>query len=328
VLVTAAPPTAAFRSSSPVGRFLEYEGGSRPGDDRYPPRNFRLDEGVTDARSNSYESIVAHPTWATWERLHNRYLDRHVAWKSGELPPRHVQPTFRGTPQTFGSDALLADFGSTSRNVMLVRVTTPAGIAWAARVAPSRVEDALSRPGGLEPLLALASRSRGRHPDFAGFWDDLRELLPEDEGKAPAGWADALRNRLGLSHYRARPRRPVRILVFRFPVARVPRYATARGPRALAVPTVLDSRRFEPFCPAPLGQEAGRVVDLSAELEEPAREVLLPPIRMRESDLFRIGQLENEETPDLTDARRGHLMFIRDEMGRSDYGDATDADLM
>jgi hypothetical protein len=318
---------ARFGSPSALHDFFVEVEDVADGEDRFPARNFRLDEGVPSNRAVTYEGVVRSPTWERWPAAHRSYLERHVEWRVGRIPPPFVDEASRATPETFGRESLCGDFGQMSARTDLIRVTTPWHIARDARLAPADVSRALDRPGALDPILRMASSKRERLPEFVAIWDDVADLLPSESAQAPLDWADRLRDRLGLSHYAPRTGQAQVIMVFVFPVARIPKFIGLGGNRALVVPTVLDARLFPAFCPAPTGTRAGRVVDLGSELEPPRRELLIPPVELRESDLFRVGAV-NEPAPALTEPRAAHILMIRDEYSRPDYAAATDADLL
>jgi hypothetical protein len=326
-LMSGVPPVAQFDGASDFRQFLVDVDAVVEGEDRFPARNFRLDEGVASERATTYRDGVQRPTWKDWPAAHRQYLERHVEWTRGRIPPLLVDPASGDTPDTFGEHSLSAEFGQMSARTSLVRVTTPWHVARDARVPPSDVTRALTRPGALEAILWMANAKRERLPEFVAIWDDVADLLPLDAVEAPSDWANQLRDRLGLSHYAVRNGQPQEVLVFVFPVSRVPKRVGSAGYRALTIPTVLDARFFPAFCPAPMGTRAGRIVDLSARLDEPKRELLIPPVRVRESDLFRSGEI-TEPAPALTEPRVAHLMMVRDEYDRPDYAAMTDGDLL
>ena len=326
-LMSGVSPAAQFEDASDFRQFLIDVDAMVGGEDRFPARNFRLDEGVASERATTYRGVVQEPTWKDWPTAHRQYLERHVEWTRGRIPPLLVDPASGDTPDTFGAHCLTAEFGQMSSRTSLVRVTTPWHVAHEARVPPSDVTRALTRPGALEAILWMANAKRERLPEFVAIWDDVADLLPPDAAAAPSDWANQLRDRLGLSHYAVTNGRPQEVLVFVFPVSRVPKWMGSTGYRALAIPTVLDARFFPAFCPAPMGTRAGRIVDLSVRLEEPKRELLVPPVRVRESDLFRTGEI-TEPAPALTEPRVAHLMMVRDEYDRPDYAAMTDGDLL
>jgi hypothetical protein len=166
---------------------------------------------------------------------------------------------------------------------------------------------------------------RDLRPVFAAFWYGVRDLLVED---GPADWADQLRDRLGLIGLNPAGGRKTPVLVFRYPLRLVPKLTAVRvDSRALAVPTVLDGEWSEGFCPAPAGQAVGYAMDLAAELEDRAPEVVHPFVRFGVKHLYRIGYIGKRVANDLSKARFAHLLWLQGVSGRSDYGLMTDGDL-
>jgi hypothetical protein len=309
------------RPGGPLEPFLRSAGG-RPGDERFTARNFLLDENVSAPRTTGYESAIRD--LAQWNRDHETYLDRVACWNAAPFPPKLVDPRVPGVPETFHQT--LGDVGSIATRTWLVRVTRASRIARDANLPLADVRRAISRPADLDRVLKLAGQRPGQAPSFATFWNDVADLLPEDESAAASSWPDRLRDRLGLSHMRPRTSAGEEILVFRYPAARVPRVHTG-AVRAFTIPTVLDMSRLPAFCPVPERSDFGRVVDLVPGPAHPRREVLHPPIRLRQEDLFRRGIL-NEQPPALDEARGAHLKHLRDQYKRPDYADATDAELI
>ncbi len=325
-------PAAFAETPGPFRTWLEGRSDPMNLDDRFPPRNFRLDEGVSEPRAERYRATVHVPgDMDDWNGRHERYLETAVGWPWSSPAGRAIDPTAAGCPETFGPSALTARFGATSREVLLVRVMTPYRLAEDARVTFAVVFAALEAwergdDRQLDSLLLRASRQVGALPAFATYWERLKDILPEDEAAAPPSWASDLRNRLGLSHLRPRGGH-CPILVFRYEVAAIPRVLGSPGTRSLTVPTVLDARLFAPFCPPPAGSDAGATVDLAARLERPKPEVLHPPLRLRPRDLFRIGDV-TVRPPPIEPARQHHLIWLQVDARRPDYATDTDPDLV
>lgn len=70
------------------------------------------------------------------------------------------------------------------------------------------------------------------------------------------------------------------------------------------------------------------MVDLSARLESPARELVHPFIRFQVDQLFRVGYIHQPVPADLTQARAAHILYLREQCERLDYATDTDSDLI
>lgn len=296
----------------------------RKGDERFTARNFLLDENVTSERATEYEKALPAPTADTWNKDHETYLEQAACWNASPFPPRRVDPRDSGTPSTFRTS--LGDMGMISKTTWLVRVTHARRLARDAGLSLDTITRALTQPDALDRVLKLAAQRAGQPPVFAALWEDVADLLPVDPTSAAPDWADRLRDRLGLPHLRPLGRRGTEILIFRYPASRVPPGATSTV-RPFTIPTVLDMSRFPAFCPVPRDSDFGRVVDLVPNSDRPRREMLHPPVRLRQEDLFRRGTLLRQP-PALDRARGAHIDHLRAEYTRPDYGDATDAELI
>jgi hypothetical protein len=310
------------RPGSSLQLFLDTE-RSRADDDRFIARNFLLDENVPTDRADTYERLVAEPA-ARWNEEHEDYLSIQVRWTRGTVPPRVVDPAAADTPDTFRRS--IGRFPAVASTTMLLRVIRPLGLAVAAGRSLAEVEASLNDPHRLDDILNLASQRHDQLPTFSTFWEDVADIVPEDESAAAPNWANELRDRLGLSHIAPRTRTPEQVLVFRYPASRLPRTKTATI-RPFTIPTVLDMSRFPAFCPVPRDSDYGRVVNLARKATPPHRELLHPPSRLRQEDLFRRGMVTQRPSP-LGEARRAHLELLRSQYGRPDYAATTDGDLL
>jgi hypothetical protein len=295
-----------------------------PGDERFAARNFLLDEHVAAERAAVYEGDVDGADESTWGELHDNYLATHVRWTRGTIPPRTVDSTKSSTPASFRWPVTI--LAGIAPSATLIRVVTLSSLALAASVPLTEMRAALRDAAVLDDLLAVASRRRDQLPTFVTLWQDVDDLLPEEESDAPIDWADQLRDRLGLTHVRPVGRTPVEIVVFGYPASRLP---SAGSPvlRPFTIPTVLDMRPFAAFCPSPEGAATGRIVCLEGTLSSgPRREMLHPPILLTQEDVLRCGNVKRGPSP-LPAARKQHLEAIRTTYGRLDYATTTDGDL-
>lgn len=316
------------------------------GDRRFIARNFLLDEGVVPDRAATYESSKdgsVPASFVAWRDSHLEYLLQQVQLDQPPGgPPHTLNPANEALcPRTFRHPEVFRAFGSALPSLDLLRVVSAQRIVRRLRPLGIREEDLLawareaveSRDSGseawqrLDSVLQTWSSLLDLRPVYVGFWDDQKALFGIRPSEDLPGWADVLRDRLGLLHL-APDRRSgaIPILVFRYSVGSVPKRAGLRG-RPLAVPTVLDSDFSEAFCPAPQDEHYGRAVDLSASLDESSREVLHPFLPYSAGQLFRVGRIEAPSGPVGT-ARTAHLMALRERCSRPEYAAGTDGDLL
>lgn len=164
-------------------------------------------------------------------------------------------------------------------------------------------------------------------PVFSTFYEDFQAILEEPS----PNWTDQIRDRLGLFHINQWQAGglPRRVFLFRYRVRDLPHQPGHAQTRLLAVPTVVDHRLSEAFCPAPRGLDRGRVVNLDVNLkDEPVRELLHGHMLLNASHLYRVGLVTTHVPRDLAAPRRDHLLWLRMLAGMDDYAAATDGDLL
>ena len=311
-------------------------------------RNFVLDEGVVTERAASYASAgctVPHRDLGDWKMLHAKYLKGHVFLPTeDDGPPSLLDPTEPDEmPETFRHIDKGSPFLGTSATVMLVRVEELRFVADSIGEPPDLVRSLVRKVlGGGKSRNARDERALNdvlerwfceldQRPVFAAFWEDVKDLFALEPAKDQDGWADILRDRMGLAHFdpQARTSAAQEILVFRYPVSALPRIKGTGGKRRpLVTPTVLDGTFSDAFCPSPRGCTTGHVINLKTATGSLRREVLHPRLAFRASHLWRLGTLRRGvDHDDLHNQRAVHLLMIRDETGRQDYADGTDWDL-
>jgi hypothetical protein len=297
------------------------------GDERFVPRNFRLDEIIPRTRAESYaEAVLPAAGFRDWQRRHAQFVEDHlVCTGSPDGPPTAIEPGDRSRcPETFGVDMLAVTAAPIHTDLSLLRLVSLNRIAKALGLEEDSVrtglEDDRLRAGLIDRWVAKLPVE----PVFATLWQDVRDLVPAD-GRPPPGWADDLRDRLGLSFYDPGLRGPIQVMALRYPVSLVPTAGSATS-RPLAMPTELDGLFFPPFCPAPSATGIGRVVNLGPEPTVLGPELLHPTARWRGEHGAAVGVI-NRPVPPLDAARGRHLRLIRAASKRLDYGVDTDGDL-
>jgi hypothetical protein len=231
----------------------------------------------------------------------------------------------RTCPETFGPEALAADATQIHLGLSLVRVVALYRVAVAVGEDESTIQSALEDEALRDGIIDRWATKQPVEPVFATLWQDVKDLVPKD-GDPPPGWADDLRDRLGLSTYDPEEFGAIRIMVLKYKVADLPEAGDSLT-RPVTVPTELDCGFFPPFCPVPTGSGIGRVVDLSRELTSPWPEILHPTLRWRGEHVEQLGVI-SRPVPSLAAARGRHIRLIQALCGKPDYGTATDADLL
>lgn len=338
--------------SGPFARFLQSISGLT-GDEAADTaaivaRNFLLDEGVTIARFNSYQvagGVREHADYGEWKLAHEKYLKRQVRLIVDQRPSLSLNPDDeQECPETFRFIEANSPFQYSDGNLELLRVVELPFVADTAGVPPAEVkllaqtvvassDPHLPERQAFDDILDAWSLHIDHRPVYSGYWEDLDDLFGNTPTEDGPDWANRLRDRLGLVHLapglRGAHGLPLDILVFRYPILSIPRLRNSTAEqRPLVPPTVLDSAHSAAFCPAPAGQSTGHAVDLS--LEKPiCREVLHPVMEFCAEQLWRVGQVtKNVDMQQLIEARRWHLLVLRDLPGCAEFADATDADLI
>jgi hypothetical protein len=333
--------------------FLSRAGSASGFGEAFPARNFLLDEGVLLDRAASYRdsgAVADHAHFEAWGTSHGVYLGKHIRLGSDAVTGATVDPSDAvSCPETFRCIDPASRFLHTDLRLDLLRVERTSSVSRRAGVSEDHLlSTASSVVAGnwvrdrayalLDETLGSWFVNTGPWPVFAGFWQDVHGLFGATPAEDEPGWADRLRDRLGLLHHDpADPLdpgsvgKPIDVLILRYPVEAVPHFRGDRDRRPLVPPTVLDGDLSPPFCPAPRGTDAGHTVDLSefeALLPQPCREVLHPHIRFAPEHVWRVGRIERPVRQEaLPPARKWHLECVRDKTGRPDYAAETDQDL-
>ena len=314
-------------------------------DARFLARNFRLERTLAPERTASYLGtddidLGAGPLEervARWNEHHDRYLKNHVrgGWR-GDL----FDASSAAAPETFRVRTNLDEYGHADDAIDLVRLEDLAYIAALAGANLDRLRTLVERVA-LERRSAAGSATSAQarelddillawqesprtdnRPIFACFWEHARTTLEDP----PDGWADELRDRLGMAHHDPRRRRRaggMDVLAFRYPVKLVPR-ASRAAPRLIARPTVLDDGLSPSFFTFRAGSGRGCAVDLKARADEPWQEVVHPAVTFAAAHVWACGVVRKPAPASLEDPRFGHYLAIR-ESADDDYRDFIDA---
>lgn len=340
----AAPDFEAFLENAGKTAALAPGRAGDPGNSRFIPRNFLLDERIDPTRAASYTSglLATRPTsFNEWNTAHNVYLEQRVFPKPPAAHDYHSISTSDTTvcPETFRSPLALTAFQGTDLDTDFIRVMAVADLAWLSGLGEDEIfalgervvqdsNPANPARGDLSMVLdeAFFGPKCDHRPVFAAFYEDFLDELRDPAGTA---WPDQLRDRLGLHHINqwSSPF-PRRVFLFRYSVRELPRRQGDADRRPIALPAVLDHRFAEAFCPAPRELRQGQLVNLQANApQQPAREVLHLFMPLEPKHLFRVGTVTTPVPDSLAAARRDHLIWLRLLSDREDYAAATDSDL-
>jgi hypothetical protein len=297
-------------------------------DNCLPARNALLDPGVSGVRAATYEGfgVAAAADTGEWYQRHKRYLRIHVYRRAGAVGRSTMRPDEAG--DTFTVSARTAEYGNVAGNLDLVRVIRLSWLVEAGKVREDDVAAAIGDESKMQFILDRAAARDDGRPVFAAFRQDIADLVPIDgEGDPPPGWADDLRDRLGLAQLEPTPVGPTRVLVVRYAASEVPRVIGTPVSALLAVPGVLDMDPFPAFCPAPQGAPVGQLVELAPRGgRAPATEVLHPPMRLEARHVVRIGEI-TRAVPPVPPSRRMHIQWLRSAYDPQ-FAASTDADLL
>jgi hypothetical protein len=336
-----------FSTALPLAASLTLisEAGS-VGNCRFPARNFRLEYQVPVERAMNYATIVdmpndAHDPATAFRHLnlmHNRYLESLIYLGTRMDKFDQASPS---CPESFRTGCRLDEFGYSEEDLLLVRtedldfIARRTGVPKAElRQVANEVATANRNGDGAESKWALLSDilqlwhdSLDNRPTFAAYWDDAQSILADPK----PGWAEELRDRLGLLHYEParKPGREMDVVVFRYPVRLIPRLSRS-GPRPLLRPTVLDGALSEAFCTAPPGTGVGSTVDLAGRDDDPWQEIIHPPVELKPEHVWAIDALTTSPPGSLARSRGLHIVKLCDRATTEfqELCNSTDGDLI
>ncbi len=169
----------------------------------------------------------------------------------------------------------------------------------------------------LDVFLTQWNARRDHRPIFAAWKDELIDHL------AHPGWADQIRDRLGLAHYNPREGGDIAVALMEYDVATVLRAATPLGIRqAFVRPTVLDSTPWPWFFPSPSDLPYGRTVNLDKTSAVFAAELLHVHISYTRDHMKRLGWIRKPaDLVDVSHLRNRHLAVLRAAAHRPDFGE-------
>lgn len=340
---TALPVFEAFLATAKDAPALAPGRAGDPRNTRFIPRNFLIEERIDADRAYNYAAAFLPDlpiSFDAWNAAHNRYLERvFVKPPAGDNYHAIAINDPLVCPDTFRTPLALPAFEGTDLDTFFIRMVPVSDLAWLSRQNENYIyslgEQVVGNPSPANPArddLAIILEEAffgGRcdhRPVFAAFYEDFLEELRDP---TDTSWPNRLRDRLGL--YRlsqwATPF-PCRVFLFHYRVREIPWQLGDPDRRPIAIPTVLDHRLAEAFCPAPKELHRGQLVNLQENSPpEPAREVLHLFMPLEPRHLFRVGTVTTPVPDYLGPARRDHLLWLRLLSMREDYAGLTDEDI-
>ncbi|HYD31326.1 MAG TPA: hypothetical protein VEB64_10790 [Azospirillaceae bacterium] len=287
--------------------------------------NYLLEERATPERQQRYEAdfTPVEATCRAWKAGHERYL-----W----------QAIRREVPETFTAvNGAAAHSGCLDRAQYLVRLESleyalreigmdDAALLEEVRAVAQgeRTDPKMSRQEAADLLQSvcdvLNTNPNAVSPRFAGFLGDVANDVGQPD------WANRLRDRFGLAHYKPTSTVPaIPVVLMRYPVKAA--FDAARGKaeavHPICVPTVLDHAFSGIFFPSPHELAYGRTVDLAddAQCERKISEVLHLQVQYEPAYIFKVGAITASlpEIP-LERLRAGHLFCLQYDSVRDDFG--------
>ena len=285
--------------------------------------NCRFDERASAARWERFEAMLPGTTagstaldWPDWAQANRLYLDRYC-----NVPSTDVPDAFLDDNRDAWLDGL-ADKQSVVRIENLTQALQFRHLSLSGLVELlQRAESGESDAGRAADLFFEEwNRIRDARPMFAAFYDEVREEADDDD------WPHALRDRLGLGHYRPGKGAPIAVALMRYSLEEVFSVRNKRKlPVACALPTVLDGGMHEFFFPVPREHPYGATVHLQPDRTDTlTAEIVHCRIDYRREHLSRLGSITRPcrvHGHELRDGRDLHLLALREACERADFGE-------
>lgn len=290
--------------------------------------NFLLDERPPPTGAQLYASYLGTAPVADlsdWQHRHKDFTDDEI----------HLQMNEPGQPWTFRPDNAVNRLRQIEPHIYLLRVEDAAWPCALSDISPEelRAQIAQFKQGDAkanEFLQGVADKwnaERDRRPLYATTELEVDDIVADD---AP-GWAERLRDQLGLGHLSPCAERPViDVVLMRYTVQEV-LDSLDHGQGYPAIPTVLDSEMCAYFFPSPIPIDGaaenpyyGHTVNLGPVATENdyrmGVELLHPRITYQPKHFYKMGVIARSFSTGLSQARRFHLPWIRLNSGRDDFG--------
>ena len=285
--------------------------------------NCRFEERASVARWERFEAMLPGPStgldaidWADWTEAYRLYLDRYC-----NVPSTNVPDAFHDVNRDSWLDA-------PAGNQSVVRIEDLTRALRFSALSLSELDELMQRADNRDSDAGSAvnlffeawNRGRDSRPNFAAFYDEVQEEADDDD------WPHALRNRLGLGHYRPGEDTSIAVALMHYSLEEVFSARESRTlPVACALPTVLDGGMHEFFYPVPREYPYGATVHLQPDRADTlTAEIVHCRIDYKREHLRRLGRITRPcrvHGKELRDARDLHLLALREMCGREDFGE-------
>jgi hypothetical protein len=168
----------------------------------------------------------------------------------------------------------------------------------------------------IDEFLAYWNGKRDYRPMFAAWRRDVAEELAAED------WAERLRNRLGLAHYRPDDG-PIQVALMEYTVREV-RAEAGQAAAAFTAPTALDMRPSSQFFPTPRELPHGCAMALAPVYSEAhiLAEMIHTRLTYKAHHMKRLGLITaGFQEHDLKTLRNEHLTALRLRSERYDFGE-------
>lgn len=267
--------------------------------------NYFFEEQVSSARLSQFEGYCGQMNSADeLKRRHSDYFHEYCC--EGDFPATFDE--LLDPP----SHAALDETQPIVRVENLDRPLSASGIEWDELRSAMEADDFSL----VDKFIDIWNAIRDIRPIFAAFRDNVLEDADNND------WPHLLRNRFGLAHLQPEARRiPVAQMVYTVNEVLA---ENLDGAVAFTTPTVLDSKPWHYFFPAPKEIPYGRAMtlNLSGDEESLQAEILHTRISYKRSHLKAIGWIDRTWGPvPLKDLRNHHLLCLRMALGHEDFGE-------
>ena len=277
--------------------------------------NCRFDELASEERWRTLEAKLPEPSsagWSDWQEAHGRYFELRCMVSRPFVPDAFLDGNRGAWLETLPERQSLVRVEALSRHLQRGALEL------------RELEELLQRTDDdathvVRTFLSDWNQGRDARPVFATFAEEVEaEVASED-------WPHALRDRLGLGHYRPTGDVPVPVALMRYSLDEVLAARTPAVGSAVAVPTVLDSGLDEFFFPVPQDHPYGATLHLGpGQADTFTAEVLHCRIEYEPHHIFRLGEISRPAPlgdAQLREVRDRHLHRLREVNERDDFGE-------
>ncbi len=285
--------------------------------------NCRFDERTSADRWQRFEYMLPGPTtgpgaigWRDWTETYRLNLDKYCIVPSTNVPDAFQDVNCDAWLDRLAEEQFVVRIEDLTRALRFNALSLPE-LHELLQKAETGNSDASQ---AVDHFIEAWNQGRDARPTFAAFHDEVQEEMDDDD------WPHALRDRLGLGHYRPGKHAPIAVSLMRYSLADVNLVRKARHlPTACALPTVLDGGMHEFFFPVPREHSYGATVHLQPDLADIlTAEIIHCRIDYKREHIFRLGEITRPclvQSQNLRDARDLHLLALQEACHRADFGE-------